>query len=214
MRIVLFGEPGVGKGTLATKLSEKFSSPRLSTGDLFRQNIAQGTPLGMQVKGILDAGQLVPDAIVLDVVSDLFSHDYANGFILDGFPRTIPQAIAFDHMLEENKWNLDAVIRIHVSEDEIVHRLSARRQCVSCGTAYNLVASPPKVAWTCDKCGGKLEQRPDDEPQVVRERLRVYMDQTQAVVDYYKEKGWLKEVDAGGLSVEESFSKVLATIGK
>lgn len=209
---MLFGEPGVGKGTLGTKLSEKYSIPRLSTGDLFRAEITKGTSQGELVKDFVNKGHLVPDEIVLQVAKQMFSRDYPNGFILDGFPRTVPQGEAFSLMLKEHGWKMDAIILIKVQIEEIIRRLSARRQCNLCGTSFNLVSSPPKTAWICDKCGGKLIQRPDDEPQVVRERLLVYQEQTKAVVDYYTRKGLLKEIDVTGLSIEDSFKKLVDCI--
>jgi adenylate kinase len=212
MRIVLFGEPGVGKGTLGSMLSEKYDAQKLSTGDLFRAEIANNTALGQHVKGILAAGQLVSDDIVLRIVKEMFNNNYQSGFILDGFPRTVPQGMAFDDMMKEHGWKLDAIVRIKVDVDEIIRRLSARRQCEKCGTAFNLVSSPPKVAWQCDKCGGKLVQRPDDEPQVVRKRLEVYESQTRSVVDYYKRKGLLREVDVSGLPVDHAFRRLVQTI--
>lgn len=212
MRIMLFGEPGVGKGTLGSKLSKKYDIPRLSTGDLFRAEIAKGSPLGIQVKDIINAGHLVPDDIVLNVMKEMFTHNYPKGFITDGFPRTVPQGEAFGQMLKEHGWTMDAIVLIKVEVEEIIRRLSARRQCEDCGIAFNLVSSPPQVPWVCDKCAGKLVQRPDDEPQVVRERLNVYQEQTKAVVDYYRRKGMLKEVDVTGLQVDESFAKLLQAI--
>ncbi len=212
LRIMLFGEPGVGKGTLGSRLSEKYSIPRLSTGDLFRAEIAKSTPLGQKVKEYINSGHLVPDEIVLEVAKQMFSVDYNNGFILDGFPRTVPQGEAFSAILKEHDWKMDAIILIKVQIEEIIRRLSARRQCESCGASFNLVSSPPKVAWVCDKCSGKLIQRPDDEPQVVRERLSVYQEQTNAVVNYYRRKGLLKEIDVTGLSVNESFESLIKLI--
>lgn len=192
MKLVFLGPPGAGKGTLAALAKEAFGVVHISTGDIFRANIKGGTPLGMKVKAILDTGGLVPDEITVEIVEDrLKKPDAQAGYLLDGFPRTVGQAeslAAFD--------SIDAVINFELSAAEITKRLSGRRTCPNCGAGYHVTSLPPKVDGVCDKCGSKLVRRPDDEPEAIERRQRVYFRETQPLIDWYKNKGLLKNVDA------------------
>jgi adenylate kinase len=197
MRLILLGPPGSGKGTQATGIAEKCSIPAVSTGDLFRKNIAEGTDLGKKAESYTKSGKLVPDDLVLDMVADRLSQaDCEKGYLLDGFPRTVPQAEGLKKMLAERGADLDHVVQIDVADEEIVERLSARRTCEKCGAIYNLKFSPPSVEGVCDKCGSdRLQQRADDVPETIRQRLSVYHDQTAPLVEYYREAGLLRPVD-------------------
>lgn len=192
--VILLGPPGSGKGTQAVRLSKDLAIPHISTGDLFRENISQNTALGQKAKSFMNAGQLVPDEVVLDMLFDRVSRpDGAQGYLLDGFPRTIPQAEALDKYLA-GKAKV-TVINLDVPDEAIVKRIAGRISCKGCGNIQNLYFSPPKEAGKCDKCGGELCQRPDDNPDVVKERLRVYHAQTAPLVDYYSKQGNLKTID-------------------
>ncbi|AJC72988.1 adenylate kinase [Pseudothermotoga hypogea DSM 11164 = NBRC 106472] len=197
MRIVLLGAPGAGKGTLAKDLVGLFNVPHISTGDMFREAVASGSELGKQVQHILSSGALVPDEIVNKLVRERISRpDCKDGFILDGYPRTVQQASALDEMLKETGQKLDAVLYLRVSEDVVVKRLTNRRVCPKCGRIYNLLSMPPKNDELCDDCGIRLVQRDDDKEEVVRNRFKVYNEMTAPLIDYYKKKGTLVEVDA------------------
>jgi adenylate kinase len=198
MRVILLGPPGSGKGTQGALLTETLNVPTISTGDLFRKNLAENTPLGQAAQGYMSKGELVPDGLVLDMVNDRLSEaDAAAGFILDGFPRTIPQADGLQALLSERGEGLDHVVLVDVPDDVIVERLSARRTCSECGAIYNMLFSPPKRENICDKCGAEnsLTQREDDEPGTIRQRLEVYHKQTKPLVDYYQKAGILQTLD-------------------
>ncbi|GAB4537841.1 MAG: adenylate kinase [Thermodesulfovibrionia bacterium] len=214
MRLVLLGAPGAGKGTQAKKLIERFGIPQISTGDILRQNVADGTPLGKEAKSYMDRGELVPDKIILGLVEDrLKRDDCKNGYILDGFPRNITQAEALDKMLNDLNMPLDAALCVDVPFDDLMKRLTGRRTCRSCGQMYNIYFSPPKKEGACDKCGGDLYQRDDDKEETIRKRLEVYEASTAPLIDYYKKKGILKTVIGVG-SIDEIFNKVCAILGR
>jgi adenylate kinase len=197
MRIVLLGAPGAGKGTLAKDLVGLFNVPHISTGDMFREAVASGSELGRQVQNILSSGKLVPDEIVNRLVRERISKpDCKDGFILDGYPRTVQQARTLDEMLTAMGQKLDAVLYLKVSEDVVVERLTNRRVCPRCGRIYNLLSMAPKSDEICDDCGTKLIQRDDDREEVVRNRFKVYNEMTAPLIDYYKKKGTLIEIDA------------------
>ncbi len=192
MKLVFLGPPGAGKGTLAALAKDAFGIVHISTGDIFRFNIKNGTPLGLKVKAILDSGGLVPDETTIEIVKDrLAQPDCAPGFLLDGFPRTVNQAEALAGFAQ-----LEAVINFKLADAQIIARLSGRRVCKVCGTGFHLTSLPPKKAGVCDKCGGELIQRKDDEPASIAERLKVYAENTQPLIDWYKAKGLLKNIDA------------------
>ncbi len=186
MRIILLGSPGAGKGTLADEIVRKYPGAHISTGDIFRENVKNGTPLGLEARKYMDSGALVPDSVVLAMMQGrLEQDDCREGFILDGFPRTVPQATALDSMLEELGVKLDAVVLLEAGEETVVRRLSGRRVCRKCGAIYNLYFRPSSRGDICEKCGGELYQRDDDREEVVRSRLEVYNTQTAPLIDYY-----------------------------
>ncbi|MBR5930498.1 MAG: adenylate kinase [Lachnospiraceae bacterium] len=196
MKIIMLGAPGAGKGTQAKMIAEKYTIPHISTGDIFRANIKEGTELGQQAKEYMDKGLLVPDELVVNLVVDRLTWDDAkNGYVLDGFPRTIPQAEALTKALAEKGEKVDFAIDIDVPDENIIERMGGRRACVSCGATYHIVNIPPKVEGICDVCGAKLILRDDDQPETVKKRLDVYHEQTQPLIDYYTAEGVLKEVD-------------------
>jgi len=199
VRLALFGAPGVGKGTQAGILQERLDLPHISTGDMLRAAIREGTPEGQQARAIVERGELVPDALISDLIgARLAREDVQDGFILDGFPRTVGQAEYLDRTLEAGGRSLDAVINITVPESEIIERLGGRRVCPSCGASYHLRFHPSMVDGRCDACGGRLEQRADDASDVIRGRLEVYARQTAPVLDYYRRRGLLKDVNGVG----------------
>ncbi len=196
MQLVLFGPPGAGKGTQAKFLSELLNVPHISTGDILRENVKKGTALGLKAKSYMDKGELVPDKLLIDLIKDRLSQpDCRKGFLLDGFPRTIPQATALDEILEDINKNLNGVVNIDVGSGELVRRLSGRRVCKSCGASYHVMFNPSKAADICDACGGELYQRDDDKEVAIKNRLNVYSNLTQPVLDYYKKKGILIDID-------------------
>jgi adenylate kinase len=212
MQFVLFGPPGAGKGTQAKFLSEELNVPHISTGDILRENVKKGTALGMKAKSYMDKGELVPDMLLIDLIKDRLSQpDCRKGFLLDGFPRTIPQAEALDEILDDINKNLDGVINIDVGSGELVRRLSGRRICRSCGASYHVVFNPPKVKDICNACGGELYQRDDDKEAAIKNRLNVYVKQTQPVLEYYKKKNILIDID-GEKEIDEVTSDVKSAI--
>lgn len=212
LRIVMLGAPGAGKGTQAKRIAETHGVPPISTGDIFRANLRQGTALGLEVKKYLDAGQLAPDALTCEIVADrIAQEDCAQGYILDGFPRSLPQAEEFQRLLESRGDAMDVAINIDVSDAEIIDRLSARRSCPKCGAIYNLKFSPPKQDGICDHpaCGGEaLVQRVDDQEETIRERLRVYHETTEPIIDYYRTQGILKTVPGTASTPDAVFAKI------
>lgn len=212
MRIVLLGAPGSGKGTQAKRLVDKFHVPQISTGDLLRAAVAADTPLGRQAKAVMDAGQLVSDEIVLGMIRErLAQPDAQRGFILDGFPRNIAQAEALDAMLEALGKPLQLALLIDVDFDVLMQRLTGRRTCVSCGQMYNIYSSPPKVDGACDKCGGNLHHRADDNEETIGNRLRVYEAQTAPLISYYRNQGKLRTVQGVG-EISDIFNAVVQTV--
>jgi adenylate kinase len=199
VRLVLVGPPGAGKGTQAQFVSAHLSVPKISTGDIFRANVSEGTPLGLEAKKYMDAGDLVPDNVTIDMVRDrLAEDDTTPGFLLDGFPRTVPQAEVLDSILFDLGAKLDVVLELVVDDDEVVRRLSGRRTCRSCNHIWHVDFDPPKESGVCDHCGGELYQRDDDKPETIQNRLDVYNSQTAPLVSFYAERGILVGIDATG----------------
>jgi adenylate kinase len=197
MNIVLLGPPGAGKGTQAKKIQEYFSLPHISTGDMLRENINNNTSLGTKARSYMSRGELVPDELLITIIKDRLSkNDCLKGFLLDGYPRTIPQADALQMILTESDKKLDAVLNISVGDEALIKRLSGRRMC-TCGASYHMVFNPPKNDELCDLCGGKLYQRDDDKAEAIRNRLIVYKKQTQPLIEYYRKKGILRTLDGG-----------------
>ena len=214
MKIIMLGAPGAGKGTQAKKIAEKYSIPHISTGDIFRANIKNNTELGQKAKTYMDKGELVPDELVVDLIMDRFKEaDCANGYVLDGFPRTIPQAEALDKALSANGESVDSAINVEVPDENIINRMSGRRACVGCGATYHIQFNAPKVEGVCDTCGEKLILRDDDKPETVKNRLSVYHEQTQPLIDYYSKKGVLAEVD-GTQAMDDVFNAIVNVLGK
>jgi adenylate kinase len=212
MRLVLVGPPGAGKGTQAQFISAHLGVPKISTGDIFRANVSQGTDLGQQAKKYMDAGDLVPDEITIGMVQErLAEEDARGGFLLDGFPRNVPQARTFDQILAEAGGPLDVVLELVVDDDEVVRRLSGRRTCRSCGHIWHVDFDPPSTEGVCDICGGELFQRDDDMPETIRHRLDVYYEQTSPLVGYYAEKGLLVGIDAMG-PVDDVTDRAIAAL--
>jgi len=212
VKIVMLGAPGAGKGTQAKKIADKWQVPHISTGDIFRANIKNGTELGNKAKSFMDQGLLVPDELVVDLVVDrVKQEDCANGYVLDGFPRTIPQAAALDKALAAIGGKIDFAINVEVPDENIINRMSGRRACVACGATYHLVHIPTKVEGICDRCGAELILREDDKPETVKKRLDVYHEQTQPLIDYYTKQGVLEEVD-GTKDMEEVFGAIVKVL--
>jgi adenylate kinase len=199
MRVVLVGPPGAGKGTQAQFVAAHLVVPQVSTGEIFRANVSQGTPLGKQAKEFMDAGDLVPDEVTVAMVQDrLGETDALRGFLLDGFPRTVPQAIQLDEILVELTFRLDVVLELVVDDGEVIRRLSGRRTCRTCGHIWHVDFDPPSRDGVCDNCAGELFQRDDDQPETIRHRLDVYYDQTAPLIGFYAERGILVGIDAMG----------------
>lgn len=214
MKIIMLGAPGAGKGTQAKKIAAQYSIPHISTGDIFRANIKNNTELGQKAKTYMDKGELVPDSLVVDLIMDRFKEaDCANGYVLDGFPRTIPQAEALDNALKANGEKVDFAINVEVPDENIINRMSGRRACVGCGATYHIKYNPTKVEGVCDAYGEKLILRDDDKPETVKNRLSVYHEQTQPLIDYYNKAGVLAEVD-GTKDMEDVFKDIVNILGK
>ena len=214
MKIIMLGAPGAGKGTQAKKIAEKYQIPHISTGDIFRANIKNGTELGKKAKTYMDQGLLVPDELVCDLVVDRVQQDDCKkGYILDGFPRTIPQAESLDTALSRLGEAVDYAINVEVPDENIVKRMGGRRACVGCGATYHLVYTAPKKEGICDNCGAELILRDDDKPETVQKRLGVYHEQTQPLIDYYTKKGILKEVD-GTMDMGDVFKAIVEILGE
>lgn len=214
LRTVLLGPPGAGKGTQATRIVEKYNVPHISTGDIFRENIKNGTELGKKAQEYMNKGELVPDDLVIEIATTrLLADDCKEGFLLDGFPRTVYQAEKLDEFLKAHGLELDVVIDIEVGKDELITRLTGRRVCKACGASYHVVNIPPKTEGICDSCGGELFQRADDTVETVNNRIEVYNEQTMPLVDYYKNAGKLAVVD-GALSLDTVFEEIVKAIGE
>ena len=214
MRLILFGPPGVGKGTQAKLLAVKLGVPQISTGDMLREAVAAGTPLGLKAKEVMNAGKLVSDDIMVGIIRDvLTSPKCANGFILDGFPRTVPQAEALTSLVTELRLTLDSVVNMEIDEESVVRRLGNRLTCKGCGTIYNLELDKLIDPAVCPKCGNALYHRDDDQPETIRKRLAVYAESTAPVKEYYGSRKLLKNVDAGG-NVEDVNRGILAALGR
>jgi adenylate kinase len=214
MRLVFFGAPGVGKGTQAQRLAAQERIPQVSTGEILRESVKQGTPLGLEAKGFMESGKLVPDAVVIGLAREkLTSPECSRGYILDGFPRTVAQAEALDRMFQETgSPGLDHVVSFDVPNDQIIKRLSGRRSCPACQTVYHVDHDPPKLEGRCDKCGGALVQRVDDKPETVESRLKVFDQQTSPLVEYYQKRGLLRRVDSTG-DINEVYRRLLKVLG-
>lgn len=213
MKIILLGPPGAGKGTQAKSISREYNIPHISTGDIFRKNISEKTPLGVEAKGYMDSGKLVPDELTINLVKDrLTKEDCKNGFMLDGFPRTVMQAEALDAFLKERNIDIDAALLIDAPKDLIIERMTGRRVCSKCGETYHIMNIPPKVEDVCDVCGSALIQRKDDNLETVIERLEVYDKQTQPLVEYYRRRGKLMSVD-GAKELHEVFEDIRDLLG-
>ena len=214
LRTILLGPPGAGKGTQAAKIVEKYGIPHISTGDIFRENIKKGTELGKKAQEYMNRGELVPDDLVIEIATTrLLEDDCRNGFLLDGFPRTVYQAEKLDEFLKAHGLELGVVIDIEVGKDELITRLTGRRVCKACGASYHVVNIPPKTEGICDSCGGELFQRADDTVETVNNRIEVYNEQTMPLVDYYKNAGKLAVVD-GALSLDTVFAEIVKAIGE
>ena len=213
MKIIMLGAPGAGKGTQAKKIAEKYQIPHISTGDIFRANIKNGTELGKKAKTYMDQGLLVPDELVVVLVVDrVGQEDCTKGYVLDGFPRTIPQAEALDKALAELGQKMDFAVDVEVPDENIINRMSGRRACLKCGATYHLEHIPPRTDGFCDSCGSGLVLRDDDRPETVLNRLKVYHDQTQPLIDYYSRKKILRTVD-GTMDMQDVFHAITAILG-
>ncbi|MEJ2503161.1 MAG: adenylate kinase [Gemmatimonadota bacterium] len=211
MRLILLGAPGAGKGSQGALLAKKHGLARIATGDLLRDTVRQGTPLGQKAKKYMEAGELVPDELILAMVREVLAHE-GNGFVLDGFPRTLEQARGLDRMLQEMETGIDAVIVFRVPDEVLIKRLSGRRSCPECNTVYNSYFDPPDVQGVCDRCGSKLMDRADDDPETVKHRLTVYARQTRPLIDYYQKAGTRVEFIRGDQSVNQVQDAILEVL--
>ena len=214
MKVIMLGAPGAGKGTQAKMIAEKYSIPHISTGDIFRANIKNGTDLGKEAKTYIDAGKLVPDELTVKILLDRVKEDDCkDGYVLDGFPRTIPQAEVLENALKELNDSVDFAINVDVPDENIVRRMGGRRACLSCGATYHIEHIPPRKEGICDKCGAELVLRDDDKPETVLNRLKVYHEQTQPLIDFYEKKGILKNVD-GTVDMKDVFKAITDILGE
>ena len=212
MKIIMLGAPGAGKGTQAKMIAEKYSIPHISTGDIFRANIKNGTELGKEAKTYMDQGKLVPDELTVKILLDrVAADDCKNGYVLDGFPRTIPQAEVLENELNKLGDKIDYAIDVNVPDENIIKRMSGRRACLSCGATYHIEHIPPKKEGICDKCGSELVLRDDDKPETVKKRLDVYHAQTQPLIEFYTERNILKTVD-GTQDMKDVFAAITAIL--
>lgn len=213
MKIIMLGAPGAGKGTQAKRIAQRYGIPHVSTGDIFRANIKNGTELGMKAKAYMDAGNLVPDEITIGMLLDrIHEADCEKGYVLDGFPRTIPQAESLTAALKERGEKMDYAIDVDVPDENIINRMSGRRACLACGATYHIAYNPPKKEGVCDQCGEPLVLRKDDKPETVKNRLEVYHQQTQPLIDYYKKEGILDQVD-GTQNMDQVFEDIVKILG-
>lgn len=214
MKIIMLGAPGAGKGTQAKMIADKYGIPHVSTGDIFRANIKEGTQLGKEAKTYMDKGLLVPDELTVKILLDrVAKEDCKNGYVLDGFPRTIPQAEVLDKALAELGDAIDYAIDVDVPDENIIRRMSGRRACLACGATYHIEHIPPKQEGICDRCGKELVLRDDDKPETVKKRLDVYHEQTQPLIDFYTKKGVLKTVD-GTVDMKDVFAAIVEILGE
>ena len=214
MKIIMLGAPGAGKGTQAKMLADKYGIPHISTGDIFRANIKNETELGLEAKQYMDKGLLVPDELTVKILLDRVANDDCkNGYVLDGFPRTIPQAEVLDKAVSELNDKIDFAINVDVKDESIIKRMSGRRACLKCGATYHIEHIPPKTEGICDTCGSELVLRDDDKPETVKKRLTVYHDQTQPLIDYYNKKNILREVD-GSQDMKDVFAAIVNILGE
>lgn len=213
MKLIMLGAPGAGKGTQAKMIAEKYQIPHISTGDIFRANIKNGTELGKEAKNYIDKGLLVPDELTVKILLDRVANkDCVNGYVLDGFPRTIPQALVLEEALAKTGDKIDFAINVDVPDENIIKRMGGRRACLKCGATYHIEHVPPKAEGICDACGEQLVLRDDDKEETVKNRLEVYHKQTQPLIDFYSEKGVLKVVD-GTVDMMEVFASIVAILG-
>lgn len=214
MKIIMLGAPGAGKGTQAQMIADKYNVPHISTGDIFRANIKNGTELGMEAKKYMDQGLLVPDELTVKILLDRVAQDDCkNGYVLDGFPRTIPQANVLEDALNKLGDKIDFAIDVDVPDENIIRRMGGRRACLSCGATYHIEHVPPKAEGICDRCGKELVLRDDDKPETVKNRLNVYHDQTQPLIEFYGKKGVLKSVD-GTVDMQDVFAAIVSILGE
>ncbi len=214
MKIIMLGAPGAGKGTQAKMIADKYGVPHISTGDIFRANIKNGTELGMEAKKYMDQGLLVPDELTVKILLDrVAKDDCKKGYVLDGFPRTIPQAEVLEEALANIGDKIDFAIDVDVPDENIVRRMSGRRACLSCGATYHIEHVPPKAEGICDRCGKELVLRDDDKAETVKNRLNVYHEQTQPLIDFYEKKGVLKSVD-GTVDMQDVFAAIVSILGE
>lgn len=208
MDVILLGPPGAGKGTQAKFMVDRWNIPQVSTGDILRAAVREGTGLGVEARGFMERGELVPDRVVIGIIAERLKEDDATGgFILDGFPRTLPQAEALESILTDLDRNIDYVVSIEVDEEELVDRLTGRRMCKGCGESFHVLFNPPQNEGVCDRCGGGLYQRDDDKEGTIRQRLNVYRDQTSPLIAFYREKGSLREIDGSG-NIQDIFARI------